>query len=101
MFLVRSNGNFFGTGFFHVPGGNAYRNRRVLSYQYYCTILAIKPVSGNDKIPLLDRVLCNWIEEPAVFRSVQVNYCFVLTDIVIIGKHCFRTNLIDWVALHF
>jgi endoglycosylceramidase len=73
MFLVRLNGKFFRTGFSHVPGGNAYRDRSVLSYHYYCTILAIKPVSGNAKIPLFDRVLCNWIEEPAVFHSVQVN----------------------------
>jgi endoglycosylceramidase len=73
MFLVRTNGKFLGTGIFHVPGGNAYRNRSVLSYHYYCTILAIKPVPGNAEIPFFDKVLCNWIEEPAVFRSVQVN----------------------------
>jgi endoglycosylceramidase len=73
MFLVRFNGKFFNTGFFHVPGGDAYRDRSVLSYHYYCTILAIKPVPGNAKIPFLHRAFCNWIEEPAVFNSVQVN----------------------------
>jgi len=74
MFLVRFNGKLFSTGFCHVPGGNVYRDRSVLAYHYYCTILAIKPVPGNAEIPFLSRMLCNGIEGPAVFRSVQVNY---------------------------
>ncbi|CAF2690929.1 unnamed protein product [Rotaria sp. Silwood2] len=68
---VRLNGKLFGTGFSHVPGGKAYRDRSVLSYHYYCTILAINPVPGSDTIPVFDRVLCNDIEGPAVFQSVK------------------------------
>ncbi|CAF4662508.1 unnamed protein product [Rotaria sp. Silwood1] len=68
---VRLNGKLLGTGFSHVPGGKAYRDRSVLSYHYYCTILAINPVPGSDTIPVFDRVLCNGIEGPAVFQSVK------------------------------
>ncbi|CAF1141355.1 unnamed protein product [Rotaria sp. Silwood1] len=68
---VRLNGKLFGTGFSHVPGGKAYRDRSVLSYHYYCTVLAINPVPGSDTIPVFDRVLCNDIEGPAVFQSVK------------------------------
>ena len=35
MILVRLNGKYFGTGFTHVPGGDDYRDRSVLSYHYY------------------------------------------------------------------
>jgi len=73
MFLVRSNGKYLSTGFSHVPGGNGYRDRSVLSYHYYCTKLIIKPVPGNVNISVLDQVLCNSIEAPALFLSVQVN----------------------------
>jgi endoglycosylceramidase len=73
MFLVRFNGNWFGTGFCHVPGGDAYRDRSVLSYHYYCTTLAIKPVPGDAEMPVFDQVLCNLLEEQGVFMSVQVN----------------------------
>ena len=83
--LVRLNGKYFGTGFTQVPGGDDYRNRSVLSYHYYCTILAIEPVPGNKTIPVFDRVLCDDIEGPALFRSVQ-------TDIAQIGGSAFLTE---------
>ncbi|CAF2160118.1 unnamed protein product [Rotaria magnacalcarata] len=70
---VRLNGKYFGSGFTHVPGGNDYRNRSVLSYHYYCTILSIEPVPGNTSIPVFDRVLCDDIEGPALFNSVQID----------------------------
>ncbi|CAF1539889.1 unnamed protein product [Rotaria sordida] len=67
----RLSGQIFGSGFSHVPGGIDYQNRSVLSYHYYCTTLAINLVPGNENIPIFDRVLCNNIEGPAVFRSVK------------------------------
>ncbi|CAF1390470.1 unnamed protein product [Rotaria sordida] len=70
-FSERHSDQIFGSGFSHVPGGKDYQNRSVLSYHYYCTALAINPVPGNENIPMLDRVLCNDIEGPAVFRSVE------------------------------
>lgn len=65
------NGKYFGTGFTHVPGGDDYRNRSVLSYHYYCIILSLIPVPGNQSIPIFDRLLCDDVEGPALFRSVQ------------------------------
>ena len=73
LLLVRLNGEYFGTGFTHVPGGDSYRNRSVLSYHYYCIILSLEPVPSNSTIPVADRVVCNDIEGPALFRSVQVD----------------------------
>ncbi|CAF1355713.1 unnamed protein product [Didymodactylos carnosus] len=70
---VRLNGKYFGTGFSHVPGGAQYQNRSVLSYHYYCTILSLVPVPGNESIPVFDRTLCDDIEGPAIFRSVAVD----------------------------
>ncbi|CAF1048924.1 unnamed protein product [Rotaria sordida] len=68
---VRLNGKYFGTKFTHVPGGDNYRNRSVLSYHYYCIILSLESVPGNSTILLFDRVLCDHIEESLLFRSVQ------------------------------
>lgn len=70
---VRLNGKYAGTGFTHVPGGDDYRNRSVLSYHYYCIILSLIPVPGNETIPIYDRVLCDDVEGPALFRSVQID----------------------------
>ena len=69
--VVRLNGKYFGTGFTHVPGGDDYRDRSVLSYHYYCIILSLIPVPGNQTIPIFDRLLCDDVEGPALFRSVQ------------------------------
>ena len=85
LFLVRLNGKYFGTGFTHVPGGDEYRNRSVLSYHYYCIILSLVPVPGNSTIPVFDRVLCDDVEGPALFRSVQ-------TDIGQLGGSAFLTE---------
>ncbi len=84
-FVVRLNGKYFGTGFTQVPGGNDYRNRSVLSYHYYCTILQLIPVPGNKTIPAFDRVLCDDVEGPALFRSVQ-------TDLSQLGGSAFLTE---------
>jgi len=83
--LVRLNGKYFGTGFTHVPGGDDYRNRSVLSYHYYCIILSVIPVPGNSTIPTFDRVLCDDVEGPALFRSVQ-------TDLNQLGGSAFLTE---------
>ncbi len=83
--LVRLNGKYFGTGFTHVPGGNDYRNRSVLSYHYYCIILSLIPVPGNSSIPIYDRVLCDDIEGPALFSSVQ-------NDLIQLGGSAFLTE---------
>jgi endoglycosylceramidase len=61
-----------GTGFTHVPGGDQYRDRSVLSYHYYCTILQLVPVPGNTTIPIFDRLLCDDVEGPALIRSLLV-----------------------------
>ena len=79
-FLVRLNGKYFGSGFTHVPGGEAYRDRSVLSYHYYCIFLSLDPVPGNATIPDFERVICDDIEGPSVFESVRVriikvHYC--------------------------
>jgi len=85
LYLVRLNGKYFGTGFTNVPGGNDYRNRSVLSYHYYCTVLALVPVPGNGTIPIFDRVVCDDVEGPALFRSVQ-------NDLVQLGGSAFLTE---------
>ena len=59
-----------------MPGGDAYRNRSVLSYHYYCSIIQIIPVPGNETIPIFDRVLCDDVEGPALFRSALVRIHF-------------------------
>jgi endoglycosylceramidase len=82
---VRLNGKYFGTGFTQVPGGNDYRNRSVLSYHYYCIILSLIPVPGNTTIPIYDRVLCDDVEGPALFRSV-------LNDLTQLGGSAFLTE---------
>ncbi|CAF1172342.1 unnamed protein product [Adineta steineri] len=82
---VRLNGKYFGTGFTHVPGGDDYRNRSVLSYHYYCIILSVKPVPDNSTIPVFDRLLCDDVEGPALFRSVQ-------TDLAQLGGSAFLTE---------
>jgi endoglycosylceramidase len=84
-FVVRLNGKYFGTGFTQVPGGNDYRDRSVLSYHYYCIILSLVPVPGNATIPVFDRLLCDDVEGPALFRSVQ-------TDLVQLGGSAFLTE---------
>ncbi len=85
LFLVRLNGKYFGTGFTHVPGGNDYRNRSILSYHYYCVTLSLIPVPSNSTIPVFNRVLCDDIEGPALFRSVQ-------NDLAQIGGSAFLTE---------
>ncbi|CAF2270846.1 unnamed protein product [Rotaria magnacalcarata] len=82
---VRLNGKYVGTGFTHVPGGDDYRNRSVLSYHYYCIILSVVPVPGNSTIPIFDRVLCDDVEGPAVFSSVEI-------DLAQIGGSSFLTE---------
>ncbi|UJR12067.1 hypothetical protein I4U23_016245 [Adineta vaga] len=82
---VRLNGKYLGSGFTHVPGGNDYRNRSVFSYHYYCSILQIEPVPGNETIPSFDRILCDDIEGPALFDST-------LTDVKQLGGSSFLTE---------
>ncbi|UJR21736.1 hypothetical protein I4U23_024811 [Adineta vaga] len=82
---VRLNGKYFGTGFTHVPGGDDYRDRSVLSYHYYCIILSLIPVPGNATIPVVDRLLCDDVEGPALFHSVQ-------TDLNQLGGSAFLTE---------
>lgn len=72
LYLVRLNGNYSGTGFTYVPGGEEYRDRSVLSYHYYCTIVQAIPVPGNESIPVFDRLICDDVEGPALFRSALV-----------------------------
>lgn len=85
MISVRLNGKYFGTGFTHVPGGDDYRDRSVLSYHYYCIILSLIPVPDNTSIPVFDRLLCDDVEGPALFRSVQ-------TDLTQLGGSAFLTE---------
>ncbi|CAF0879721.1 unnamed protein product [Adineta ricciae] len=82
---VRLNGKYFGTGFSHVPGGDDYRDRSVLSYHYYCIILSLIPIPGNSTVPISDRVVCDKIEGPALFRSIQ-------SDVLQLGGGSFLTE---------
>ena len=82
---VRLNGKYAGTGFTHVPGGEQYCDRSVLSYHYYCIILSLVPVPGNETIPIYDRLVCDDVEGPALFRSVQV-------DLTQLGGSAFLTE---------
>lgn len=42
-----------------------------MSYHYYCLILSLVPLPSNSSIPIFERVICDDIEGPALFRSVQ------------------------------
>lgn len=68
-----------------MPGGDDYRNRSVMSYHYYCLILSLAPIPSNSSIPIIDRVLCDDIEGPALFRSVQ-------NDLIQTGGSSFLTE---------
>lgn len=85
LYLVRLNGKYAGSGFTHVPGGDDYRDRSVFSYHYYCTIIAIDPVPGNSTIPIFERAICDDVEGPALFRSVQ-------NDLAQVGGSSFMTE---------
>lgn len=53
------NGSWSGSGFTHVPGGEAYKNVSCLSYHYYCE-------SFGDFTKLCDSLIA-----PSVFRSIS------------------------------
>lgn len=63
--MIFSN-NIAGSGFEHVPGGDAYRNRSAYSYHYYChSFLA----HYNDHP--LQRIVCDDTLAPLVYRAVH------------------------------
>ncbi|XP_078663338.1 endoglycoceramidase-like [Branchiostoma floridae x Branchiostoma belcheri] len=55
-----------GSGFAHVPGGSAYRNRSVLSYHYYCWLF-----QEGQPYPPYKKIFCNEILGPKLFSAVQ------------------------------
>ena len=62
-------GNVTGSGFDHVPGGDHYQNRSVLSYHYYCYILEMEP--ANRTYPLMEKMACDAILAPKVFDTID------------------------------
>lgn len=56
-----------------------------MSYHYYCLVLSLAPLPSNRSIPVIDRVLCDEIEGPALFRSVQ-------NDLIQTGGSSFLTE---------
>lgn len=60
------NGEYLGTGFDHVPGGDEYQNVSALSYHYYCATFL--PAYGKE--PVWRRAVCDSLVAPLVFRSV-------------------------------
>ncbi|XP_078583548.1 endoglycoceramidase-like [Branchiostoma floridae x Branchiostoma japonicum] len=64
---IFSEDGVLGSGFEHVPGGVAYRNRSALSYHYYCWVFQL----GQQQYPEYKRVLCDEILGPKMFSAVQ------------------------------
>ena len=65
-------GNYFGSGFTHVPGND--RSRTVFTWHYYCWLLQFNgnPLV-NGTIPKFDRVLCDNIQLEVSFESVFID----------------------------
>ncbi|XP_066265419.1 endoglycoceramidase-like [Branchiostoma lanceolatum] len=64
---IFSQDGVLGSGFDHVPGGSAYRNRSVFSYHYYCWLYHY----GKQEYPVYEKVLCDDILGPKLFSAVQ------------------------------
>jgi endoglycosylceramidase len=60
-------GKIAGSGFSHVPGGAAYRNRSVFSYHYYCNTFL--PSYGTH--PKTTKVVCDDVAGPLVMKAVK------------------------------
>ncbi|XP_078583780.1 endoglycoceramidase-like [Branchiostoma floridae x Branchiostoma japonicum] len=65
---VFSEDGVLGSGFEHVPGGAAYRNRSVFSYHYYCPLYQ-QP--NQQQYPEYKKVACDDIYGPKMFSAVQ------------------------------
>ena len=61
------NGGVMGTGFTHVPGGEAYKNRSALSFHYYCT--TFDPNWQNE--PAARRLTCDSLIGPHIFKAIK------------------------------
>ena len=61
------NSNLTGSGFEHVPGGDAYRNRSAYSYHYYCHDY----VQNMPDHPIVQKVVCDRGVAPDIYESVQ------------------------------
>jgi endoglycosylceramidase len=64
--MVR-NGTVDGSGFQHVPGGNAYRNRSAYSYHYYCHSF-LPDFNGH---PAMQKHVCDKGLAPLIYEAVQ------------------------------
>jgi len=60
-------GKIVGSGFAHVPGGDAYRNRSCFSYHYYCASF----VPGWEGKPVEQKLICDHVTGPLVFEAVK------------------------------
>jgi len=60
-------GRMSGSGFDHVPGGPAYRNRSAFSFHYYCDSF----VPGNGHKPNERHAVCDHVTGPLVMRAVK------------------------------
>ncbi|XP_074652974.1 endoglycoceramidase-like [Tubulanus polymorphus] len=61
------NGKYAGSGFSHVPGGAAYRNRTALSYHMYCWVLT--DADRHKPYPVLKRILCDDVWASTLFKT--------------------------------
>jgi endoglycosylceramidase len=65
------SGNYSGTGFSTVPGGDEYRDRSVLSYHYYCWFLPVNETERHKKYIRWQRTICDDIIGSQVMPNVQ------------------------------
>ena len=76
------NGSYVGSGFRHVPGGQAYRDRSVFSFHYYCWLMSSEV---HKPYPSARRYACDDVLGPDVFKTVK-------SDIAKIGGSSFLTE---------
>ena len=101
------NGKIVGSGFDHVPGGDAYRNRSAFSFHYYCATF----VPDYSREPKLRKLICDDVVGPLVFEAVKqdlLNFggstmmteglsCSdaAIAECQVVGTHLDR-NLLSW-----
>lgn len=62
------HGSIMGSGFSHVPGGDKFKDRNVLSFHYYCWVTG---VDNKEIFPFWMRELCDKLFYPDVLDSIQ------------------------------
>jgi len=67
---VMRNGNYVGTGFDKVPGGDAFRNRSVLSFHYYCWYVPDGSWATKNESAFF-KYICDETLAPHVFKAID------------------------------